>query len=263
MINHARTLLLNRPGNNRPDPLYFLEEFVDSAFIPAKLSGVLKQLADILVDPDSDNAFANFRLWQYMKILHSTEFAAYVTNLDPRITYLTDRSVASSQEATSFTAANPQASGVQLYFSGQVEPSSPAPRLFRSWEIEIITPLFVRSTSLQEFSVRDTTVTVSGGLSSEIPMAGQNDFFARIVSDPLPIGAKWLVETFARPSGDLTDLLAPLEDVVSSNGVFLFTRQEPFKTFGDLWKKHNILAYRMSGLLLAHIYQVEKVRTNG
>lgn len=261
MINHVRTLILNKDGDKRPDPSFFLEEYIDPAFRSIKTPVFLQRLNSILVGDNSDAAFANYRLWQYMKLLHSTEFVAYVLNLDPRVTYLEDRSVVPQQNSSSFTP-NPTAAGVQLYFIGEVATASPAVKLYRSWELEVLAPLYLRSSSLQSSAFKDTVVTLANGMSSEILMAGQNSFGVRIVSDPLPVGGKWLIEAFAFPEGDITDLIAPLTSLLHGIGQDLFPNVEPFKTFGELWNKHDILAYRFSGLLLAYAYQIEKVRLN-
>jgi hypothetical protein len=42
----------------------------------------------------------------------------------------------------------------------------------------------------------------------------------------------------------------------------LFGNTEPYKTFGDLWKKHVYLNYKLSGYLLAVAYRMEEVRVN-
>lgn len=252
---------MNRDGNKRPDPSFFLEEYIDPAFRSIKLPSFLQRLNSILVGDNSDTAFANYRLWQYMKLLHSTEFSAYVYELDPRVTYLEDRSVVPQQNSSSFTP-NAAATGVQLYFIGEIATASPAVKLYRSWELEVLAPLYVRSTSLQNTVFKDTVVTMANNMSSEIFMAGQGNFGVRVVSDPLPFGGKWLIEAFAFPSGDLTDLVAPLTSLLHGIEHDLFPNVEPYKTFSELWNKHNIFAYRLSGLLLAYAYQIEKVRLN-
>jgi hypothetical protein len=262
MINHARTLLLNRDGDKRPDPMYFLEEYVDPEFKALALPSFLAAYSQALIDPASDNAYANYKLRQYMYILHTTEFSSYVFNLDPRVTYLTNRSIVQNQNDASYQAMNVLADNISLYFIGEAAAVSSGTKLFRSWEAEILTPLVVRTTSLQDGSVVDTVVTVDASMSSEVRLAGQNNFSFRIAASPLPVGAKWIIQAFARPEGDLTDMVAQLNMLTSGSGSFLFPNVEPFKTFGELWNKHNQLPYRLSGLLLAYVYQVEKVRLN-
>lgn len=262
MINHCRTLLLNRDGNKRPAPTYYLEELVPAEFRAVSLPGWLKALHDTLVSPECDNAFANFRMWQYMKLLHSTKFKAYVYALDSRVTYDYDHGPTIVKESAIYTPLNIEAQGVPLYFFGEPAQSAQTSRLFRSWEVEALSASVVRSTSLQGGPPVDTDVTFDAGLSSPILMVGQNGFAVRIGADPLPIPAKWLVETFVKPDADLTELLDPLTLYVHAHPE-LFPKRAPFDTFGQLWNKEFALAYRMSGLLLAFAYHTEGVRANG
>src|SRR5512137_2784346 len=87
MINHARTLLLNKDGNKRPGADFYLEEFVDPSFRALSYSQELTELRAVLVGRSPDDGYLNFRLRQYMTLLDSTEFVSYVTALDKRITY--------------------------------------------------------------------------------------------------------------------------------------------------------------------------------
>ena len=248
MINHARTLLLNRDGNGRPDPTYYMEEYVDPSFAAIKLPSYLQELYETLIGSSSGNAFANYRLRQYMLLLHSTEFQAYVYDLDPRVTYLTNRSAATSQNTTSYRALNVEADNVAFYFIGEASSESQAMKMYTNWAVEAVTPTFVRVIA-QNGNKLDQLVSFSGGMTSEISVPNQKHFAFRIVS--------------GIPTGDLTDLLEPLTGYVHRSGFQLFsTTVEPFKTFGELWNKHNILAYRLSGLLLANVYRIEGVRLN-
>jgi hypothetical protein len=260
MINAARTLLLNRSGASRPAASYFLEEYVDPDYRPLVLPSYLKNTYNALIGA-SDDAYANFRLWQYMSILHSTEFAEYVTALDPRVTYRHVRSVIDTAFNPAYEALTVPANGLTLYFIGSIEPNLSTPRLYNSWLLETGGASLIRVTNLALSRFSDETVTFSSGLSSPIPMVGENDFFVRIASDPLPAGANWLITVFSKPVGDLSELETALK-AVSITEAF-FPHKEPFITFKKLWQFHPFLQYRLSGFLLAHIYGVEGVRLNG
>ena len=126
MINQGRTLLLNRDGFNRPLPTYFLEEYVDPLFKALSIPAELQSVYEVLVGTLADNAYANFRMRQYMLILHSTEFAEYVTALDPRVTYLEDRTAVDTLFSSSAAALNNLATPIPVSFSGQPRASTPS-----------------------------------------------------------------------------------------------------------------------------------------
>jgi hypothetical protein len=85
VLNHVRTLLLNMaPGS----AVYPGEEAVPSAFRPLALPTYLQAIRAKLFGTDPDKAMMNYRLRQYMTILHATQLEKYVTALDQRITYL-------------------------------------------------------------------------------------------------------------------------------------------------------------------------------
>lgn len=260
MINAARTLLLNRDGNTRPPASYFLEEYVDPSYRALTLPSYLRASYGALIG-NADDAYANFRLWQYMRILHSTEFASYALALDPRVTYLHDRSVVNTGFEASYEPVTPPAVGPRIFFVGSVAPNPAAPKLAHTWLLEAGGALLLRVTDVSTGKFADNALTFTSELSSLVPLTGETDFFLRITGSSLPVGAKWLISAFASPVGDLSELEARLRQVSVTDAFFPY--REPFLTFKKLWEAHPFLQYRLSGFLLAHIYGVEEVRLNG
>lgn len=78
LINHARTLLLNKAASATQG------EYIDPEFLPQTLpewlTNIYRCIFDGVVDPE-------MRIRQIMQILHLTELRDYVLELDPRITY--------------------------------------------------------------------------------------------------------------------------------------------------------------------------------
>ena len=260
MINHGRTLLLNKDGAFRPAPTFFLEEYVPEDFSSLGLPGYLVTIRNVLMGDGSDDAFENFRLWQFMKLIHSTEFEAYLTALDSRVTYLTDRSIVEAKNTYTVSPSSVPAQGVQIFFVGDPSYSSAIPRLEKVWEVEVTSALEVKSVNLQDGSVQEVVVQINDGLTSLIPLAGEKEFSIRIQADPLPLGAKWLVQTFSTPRGDVLELLDPLSRLGNAVLFNLFDSTEPYKTFRELWEKHFQVHYRLAGIILAWIYRAEEVR---
>jgi len=278
MINHARTLLLNKDGNRRPGADFYLEEFVDPTFLSLSYSRDLTELRNALVGRSPDDGYLNFRLRQYMTLLDSTEFRSYVTALDPRITYTGqapdvqrtyNKAVAipiagssSSSSNSSSSSASPGINGNDILFVGDIVPIPSV--VYYKWRVEVITPFVVRTTFNLTGQVADTTVSISDGITSPIAMAGQLAFNIRIrESVSLRPGDVWNIESFVAPTDDVADVVTRINEANPQSLSYIFPATEPYKTFKELWKKQAILEYQLSGLLLAWVYRAEEERVHG
>ena len=257
MINHARTLLLNKDGNARPGSDFYLEEFVDQSFRALSYSTALNTIREMLVGNASDDGYLNFRLRQYMTLLDSTEFRSYATALDPRITY-SGQSPAVVRTSNTVTPLSGLAIA-EIVFAGEVMPI-PA-QVYYKWRVTALTPYVVRTLFESTGQTVDTIVTISEGITSAIAMAGQPAFNIRIQEAiSLPVGAEWRVTSFVEPADDVASVV---QDIKASNLQYLgyiFPAVEPYKTFKELWVKQELLAYQLSGLLLAWVYRAEEER---
>jgi hypothetical protein len=260
MINHARTLLLNRNGASRPPADFFLEEYVPASFAALTLPGYLKTIYNTLVGETADDAWANFRMRQYTTILHSTEFASYALTLDERITYLRTRSTLNEIETRVVTPLNILAGSA--YILGTILPSISQPRLLYEWKMEMTSSSTVTIRDLRTGAESAAEVTVTEGLSNLIGLTGQSDLYVRL-ENPV-VGAAWKISVFASPLQDLTTLVNSLRQTGGATlGRLFSTSVAPYNTFKELWDKHPFLSYQLSGLLLAFIYRAEEIRVGG
>lgn len=259
MINHARTLLLNRDGASRPVPSYFLEEYVDPSYAALRLSTALSAFHVTLIG-GIDDAAANYRLWQCTRILHSTEFTDYVTALDPRVTYLHDRSIVDEPFGARASALDDDAASLDVFFEGQAVAGSPQ-TLYREWLLELSGSI-LRSTHIRTGEVREDSVSLTDELTASVPLAGQTGLLVRLRGSVLPASAQWQVVSLSRPEGDLSDLQESLGGVAERYSAEFFGMQEPYRTFKELYDKHAYIQYRLSGLLLTYVYRAEEVRTH-
>lgn len=175
MINHARTLLLNRSGAQRPGTAYFLEEYVPEDFAPVTLPGALSKAYNVLIGNRADNAFANYRVWSLMRMLHATELASYVTALDPRVTYIHDKDV-TRDYGTAYVASNDASEGIAIYRVGTAVAERSGQRIFFRWLITVTDTDKVNIMDLE--SPGEDTVTVTGDANITDPIA--------LPSDPSP-----------------------------------------------------------------------------
>jgi hypothetical protein len=87
MINHARTLLLNTAQRNNHITTDTAAEYVPAEFFPVNLTNALRLVRRVLFGSKPDARFINLRIRELMGYVHQTEFAHYVYDLDPRVTY--------------------------------------------------------------------------------------------------------------------------------------------------------------------------------
>ncbi len=85
MINHVRNLLMNVSSSSQSDLPG--EEYVPVDFRPRLLTPTAAAARRILFGSSPDRLYLNYRLREYMTLLHTTELAEFVTDLDPRVTY--------------------------------------------------------------------------------------------------------------------------------------------------------------------------------
>ena len=255
MINHARTLLLNKPGSSRLGLDFYLEEYIDPGYKPVVLPGPLAVLNNILLG--GDDAFNNFRLKQFMAMLHSTEFARYVYDLDPRVTYLWDNSAVEVVYGLVPSPASTAAIAHALTMVGQ--PADSEKRLSYSYNVTAINGSTVTVTDAVTGHSVTTVLSFAQGLSSAASVPDQPGLTFYIAGNSDLTGCQWLIQGLKTPNNDLTGLLQPLAAARSGIGA-LFDNTEPYKTFGQLWSKHCYLSYQLSGLLLAQVYRTEALR---
>jgi hypothetical protein len=198
-----------------------------------------------------------------MNVLHSTEFKEYITDLDPRFTYLTNRSVVEKPSSAEIKPLNITGTGINVLVNGDIQVSPARPKVYFSWTIEVLSSTLVRTTAFHDGTILESSVTFADNISSQIPLSGQVNTFIRIVNSSAPVGAKWLLSGYVPPVGDLTDVIQRLENISADSLSRLFSKEEPYKTFEELWRKHVLLQYRLSGFLLAYIYRVKEFRLNG
>ena len=256
MINHCRTLLLNRDGDKRPLPAFFGEEYVPSEFKALPLTSEMTTIRRALFGGDPDDAGMNYLLWQYMRILHSTEFEDYLYALDSRVTYLHLRSLL-DQSFGANVAQNSDA----LQFHGNPGLGGSDGRLVEHWEITRETQTMYSILNYKTAHKEYQTPAVVNNVTDFMPMTDHLDFQVRVFLGVTTV-ERWGVEYLSRP-GDTLDPVnraAQLLNIGAEANAFLFPNRDPYKLFKELWEKHAYFQYKLSGALLALIYLTEESR---
>lgn len=260
MINHGRTLLLNRAGDARPDANFFLEEYVPEDFQPVRLTSSLSRVYDKLIGEDSDDAYANYVTHIILRAIHGTEYASALYDLDQRITYLHDRDV----PAFGFETLSTNHPEIASHPSAEFYENALRRKLYHRWLVKAETGAFVTVTDMTGEGVTQQSVAGAAGLTEPIVLSSKDKLTVRLGSYPLPVNGNWEFEGVLSAAYDLSDVVADLEGLGSLvENAILGSQEDPFPTFRKLWKEHIVLQYRLAGYMLGYIYKVEEARLNG
>jgi len=248
--NYIRTLLLNEArGSYSPD--FFAEEYVPAAFRSRPLPLALRKARGVLFGGSPDRQMLNFRLYQLMQILHSTQLEEYVTAADDRITYLPfDRPELYTSAYPPVVSAETGTTG-ELTTIGELEPDETAGRLHYWWRVNVVDGTYVNVKNLLPPITEQVYQYVkTGGRSQLIPLTGSSLFF-NFTGGP---DSAWYVEAVAKPVRNMADIIAMLDKVLTqadNDVIFGVSPAEPWKTWRSLWLLNDQLEYKLGGLLLA------------
>lgn len=259
MINHIRTLLMNTPGNEAADAAFPGEEIVDPNYMPIVVPNDLQTIRNVLFDINPDRAMLNYRLRQYLTIIHTTEFDSYLTALDPRITYWP------VNDSTMFHASSFGPTAVQvntplktLSFLNTFPPLKNASTLLQKWKLTVTDGSNLTIDNLTA-PVKTTIVpyTLSSGVSNVIQLPN-SPISIRFENG---VGSIWFIQMLYRPLFELLDIITSLMklDVVSNLSLFNGGSVEPYKTFANLWSNNEELLYRITGIILALAYRMHDI----
>ncbi len=256
MINHARMLLLNRDGSKRPMPTFFGEEYVPTMFRPVDLPSELLTARRALLGSNPDDAGINYMLWQYVRIMHSTEFEDYVYALDTRVTYLHAKTLVDYPFGP--VADN---NGDALQFHGEPALGGSDGRLQETWKIEQLAQGSYRLTNMHTGRVSTESVSVTDGVTDFMPIPGHSSYQVRVFVGAVTTGL-WYITYTSKPQATLdpTARAGQLNNMSAAVRTALFPARDPFKTFAALWDRESRFAYKMSGALLALVYRTEELR---
>lgn len=261
MINHARTLLGNLTMLDDPQ---LGGEYIPRDYIPRKLPLPLQRIRELLFGAKPDRAFINQRLRHYMTLLHATELAQFVTDLDPRITYLpmTDKGWFTERCRITHTQQGPPC---RVFVAGKLEADLAAGQSQYGWRVAVQdanTILVRRRHGQYEDHVHTIDATT---LSPALPLP-DSGLTIRVGTKQAGsdlselVGARIYVDGIARATTDLPAITLRLMSLTSVVAGGLFGPDEPYKTFRNLWLTHPELPYRLGGLLLALIYRMNELQ---
>jgi len=259
MINHFRTLLLNRDGSDQPGFSYPGEEFVPTAYNAKTLTSQLKTVHQLLFGVNPDRALINWRLRELMAILHHTFMVEAVLDLDPRVTYLPFHSVLFDLVAAS-PVVEPQGGTTALLYP--LIAAETDEQIYYRWKITVLNATDVQVDVLSDPILIPPTIvsnyTVSGGISSIVPL-GSSPHSVRFQPT---VGASWILTVLQTPAQNLVDIYSSMKA-----GLLLDTREalfgvqsvEPYLSFKNIWETALHPSWQLGGLVLALGYRINEL----
>jgi hypothetical protein len=91
MINHVRTLILNRRASSVSDAIGY--EYIEPTFNPVTLPAEFGRIHKVLVPGGLDNFGQHDVIGRLLQLAHHVDLEPYVLAMDPRITYQLDSDV--------------------------------------------------------------------------------------------------------------------------------------------------------------------------
>lgn len=285
MINHVRTLLLNRGKDGAPRTT-FGEEYVPPQFVPKQLSPALRRGLTVLFGSNPDRAFLNYRMRQIMLLIHATELEQFVYSLDPRVTYLPFPASDMFTTGPVTTVTQQAGDATRLFVLGDWAVDEVSGRMEQVWDVEMIS-----STGGNITTRRGTTtttpfvVTYSKSLSSPVLLPGSplsirfyepvgfiGGEFSDEFSDEFNVGVaaqtlpRWQIASSSRPTTDFSSVLLSLGRALGEHGmqeIFPPNAVDPVTTFLRIWQTHQLATYRYAALLLAMAWRINTLPQRG
>lgn len=267
MFNHARTLLVNQAA---PAALILGEELIPAEFRPVRLPQTLQNVRRLFFGTTPDRSMLAYRSRQLLSLVHCNELMAFVTDLDPRLTY-DFQDTPFADDAVFLPQVIPQTVGggasTECYLLGTAGAPDRSGRMQQIWDVEVLTSSTLRVALRGSSPASVANYTLSGGLSTVVPLPASGLAIQIRESTFTPgSGPQFRIESLSRPQTELGSLLASLEVTGSETLAALFGigsrpgGQEPLQTFRKLFEEHFDLTHRLGGAVLALIYQTEALR---
>jgi hypothetical protein len=250
MVNHVRTLLLNRETSYGVDDAPGSELTPDYA--PPPLSEDMRHVHMALFGSSPDMVYLNYRLKQYLTLLHASPLRTFVTALDPRVSYLGSRPEL-LKTVWLPTVVQTQGDGnAQLALLGSAIADDATGRSRCQISIEASSS----AVQMQQTSPHQARTDLTVSLTSAVELGGSG--FRALIRPAT--GASWTITAYARPRETLTEVAQKLASTTRVPLANLFEGDEPYRTFRNLWHHHPSLPQKLCGAVLALAYRIEAAR---
>jgi hypothetical protein len=295
VVNHGRTLLLNQAANAVTPGSFPGEAYIAPTFRPKTWPGHLNRVRRILFGDDPDRPMLNYRIGQYLHVLHASELESSLLALDSRITYrpgeslwtptmfqpqvsvsdlirttygigycglaVTDYAGLTVEEYAGLVdgdCGDANIGEADFFWLGSPDAPDPTGRMYHEFTVKVLSASTVQV--IRHSNPRQEVeypYELTNGLSSPAPLFGSGYFF-KTRGD---VGARWRVTVLNRPQRDLSAIVAELHKLPGETRRYLFGRgkTEPWATWRELFEQHPETPYQLGGLLLSVLYRAEEL----
>lgn len=254
MINHVRTLLMNRKRNGHGLDT-FGEEYIPAEFVPKKLNVALSLAHRTLFGGKPDRVYVNYRMRQIMELMHATPLAVDIVDKDPRITYLPFKQ---DLFADAFKIEVTRISGPArvVHVAGTHTTNFSSGIVQQLWDVEVTDSGQARVWKRRE-PFADNSYAFDD--KTPVPLAGSE---LKLYLHDAPVGYRLQIQSNARPTLDISELLRQLSTAFGERGlqeVFPPIAPEPVATWARIWNESHLSAMRFTALLLAIAHRIEQM----
>jgi len=236
------------------------EEYISPNFVPIEMPTELQRLWSKIFGTNPDRYMLNYRGQQLMAALHSTELAENVLDYDNRITYWPLKNDSFYNFNFGNVVTELGTFDGQIIFAGPPVANNDEGRLYNFWKVTVKDSDTVTVRKLTPPVVEvDQEYVLADGISNALELPGSSQKF--LFNGP--VGASWLIESFARPAKTMVDVLNDLQNTVSDADAYLFWGEyptEPMLTYKNIWKKHPHYAYKLGAIALTMADYLDKRR---
>jgi len=262
MINHARTLLLNRRGGGQA--LTELgEEYIPETFAGQVLDNNLKHYWTLLFGSKPDNTWLNFQARRLLQIIHATSYEKYLFYHDKRITYAPNMACDFALQTYGFEQNT--SSALRVVGAGELDADPKQGRMKWQWKItvtngDVVIEELVSGNSYSG-TIRNPASTVS--YPFKLPAKELSEI---VIQGPSTDVGDWNgvinLTGLGRPTDDISTVIYAIGNS-SGHDMRLFGagNKEPYRTFADLWSKKT-LPEKTAGLVLALIFKLHESYIN-
>lgn len=263
MINHVRTLLINR---KLPNKSQYGSEYTDPSFNPIVLTPHSQTIHETLFGSDPDELTLNYRAAQYLNLLYSDpEAKKFLDKIDPRNTYRNDVwynfDFSSKMIVTgdSLLALNVELLGIYIGQDAFGQNLLNCEMILDYTAVSPTLTFIYKNHNLQNRVIAMNTDDAQIITNQDIPgllfaLTDVSDFVGDVFVDNL--------EVRSEPSRSIGEIASTLIRAGAMNFDFDID-PELAKEFEMLSKYRTNSLQKLTGILLSYIHENEKVRVNG
>jgi len=239
MINHVRTLLINRKVADLPR-YGSVDEFVPTDYKPAPETAVIRALRNNIFGSDPDLDFVNYRAHMCMRLLHGSPWAAYITHRDSRITY----DIKNQQFFNVFNTTVTTTSDLTVGVTGKFWADEITGRVSRRWTIAFngtdVTVVDTFTNTTQTQGRTDVIKLVNSNLYFALPSTASEGFYAEVIARAKPV----------RSITDIIDQISPNIAQAAASEIFSHVADSEIRQLFALWNYEPLLLCKYAALLL-------------